>query len=250
MKNLIYVIVYPLLALLRRDLDLVIFKYSKGRWFARRPKGIWVEVKTPRIYCFTEYFRYFLVERDEVVIDVGGELGKETLEFSEMVGEKGKVYVFECFPPHIEHLTKITSCLPQVEIVPRACWNEAKTITLFKGITPGSNTVVSNVTGQKRQPLANLDAERFDVQAGTLDDFWKENINQVQIGFLKMDIEGAEIEALLGASEMLKLTQRAVIASYHHRDDQVTAERVCEILKTAGFPNLVRDANNHVYAWR
>jgi hypothetical protein len=64
-----------------------------------------------------------------------------------------------------------------------------------------------------------------------------------------MDIEGAEYEALAGATEMLRHTRRAVIAAYHIRDGVRTANRVAEMLRTAGFTVEIGD-NHHVYAKR
>lgn len=64
-----------------------------------------------------------------------------------------------------------------------------------------------------------------------------------------MDIEGAEYEALEGASELLAATKKVVIAAYHMRDGVPTAERVREILLQAGFSVIVGD-NLHVYGSR
>lgn len=64
-----------------------------------------------------------------------------------------------------------------------------------------------------------------------------------------MDIEGAEYEALEGATAMLAATRFAVIAAYHIRDGVTTAARVATMLKASGCKTRV-DENFHVYAQR
>ena len=69
------------------------------------------------------------------------------------------------------------------------------------------------------------------------------------VDLLKMDIEGAELEALDGAKALLACTRNAVIAAYHQRDGEPTAARVDARLRKAGMRTRVDD-NLHVYAWR
>lgn len=196
-----------------------------------------------------EYFRYFVPNKAGIVFDVGGELGLEATQFSRMVGKNGKIYVFECFPAHIEKLKCIAQERKNILVIENACWNFKTNLVFYQGHTPGSNTAIPDSTGQRGQPLANTRADKLIVAADTLDNFWTELTNKKQIDFLKMDIEGAELEALEGASELLKNTNKVVIAAYHRRDGKPTAEKVEKSLLKAGFKTKI-DENLHVYGIR
>ena len=163
-----------------------------------------------------DYFRKFLPSQGGIVLDVGGESGFEAKQFSELVGNSGKVYTFECLPSHIKNLKIISETNSNIEVVEEACWNESCNLTLHIGNTSGSNTAVPDAKGQFDQNLAS--SETTEVKANTLDQQWKQYCDSSDIDFLKMDIEGAEYEALEGAKEVLSNTKKVVIAAYHIRD--------------------------------
>lgn len=192
--------------------------------------------------------RHFIPSPGSVVFDVGGELGCESAQFANLVGRLGKVFVFECMPEHVERLQRLAEQYPQIQIVNRACWNVETQLEFFIGNTPGSGTAVPDAKGQRGQDLGNT-SNVVIVQAQPLDRLWQEFHGGMPVDFLKMDIEGAEYEALEGASAMLAATRFAVIAAYHIRDGVTTVARVDRILKAAGFNTRV-DENSHVYAWR
>ena len=196
-----------------------------------------------------EYFRHFVPDRGSVVFDVGGELGLEARQFSEIVGEKGRVFTFECLPTHLEALNKIAKDRPNLQVINKACWNRKETLTFFEGLTPGSGTAVPDAKGQRGQDLANTDGEEINVEADTLDRLWEEYAGGCEVDFLKMDIEGAEYEALEAATSLLKKTTKVVIAAYHLRDGVRTADKVAEMLKESGFEVRI-DENDHVYGLR
>jgi FkbM family methyltransferase len=194
-----------------------------------------------------EYFRFKVPQKNNVVFDVGGELGLEMLQFSEMVGPRGKVFTFECFPEHLEKLQSLAREKSNVTVVPKACWNSSGSLDLITGHTPGSNTAIPEARGQRGQVLGNQSTSRISVDADTLDNMWRSLTGGLPVDFLKMDIEGAEYEALDGAPEMLAKTRYAVIAAYHMRNGCRTAWRVAQTLEEAGFDVIVGE-NLHVYA--
>lgn len=196
-----------------------------------------------------EYFRHFVPKTGGIVFDVGGELGFETEQFSRIVGDKGKVYVFECFPDHAERLKRIARSRQNVVVIEKACWNSKTELNFYQGHTPGSNTAIAEARGQVGQELADSNSNKFVVQADTLDSIWEELTGRAPVDFLKMDIEGAEYEALEGAYELLTMTKKVVIAAYHVRDGKPTAERVKYLLSLSGFKVRI-DENLHVYGTR
>ena len=237
---------FPLYSLFSHKIGFTVFFKRHGDWHAFS-RGRTFRVAEPQLWVL-EYFRQFIPKPTSVVFDVGGELGVETAQFAELVGPSGKVYVFECLPEHVQRLQRLAETCPQIQVVNRACWNTETQLEFFVGNTPGSNTAVADAKGQRGQDLADVNNVLL-VQAQPLDTLWKELHGGQPVDFLKMDIEGAEYEALEGATEMLAATRFAVIAAYHIRDGTTTAARVQAMLKASGFKTRV-DENHHVYAWR
>lgn len=246
-KNTIYILGFPFYSLVSRKVGFCVFFRSKGCWFAFTHGQVF-PVREPRLWAL-EYFRHFVPPKAGLVFDVGGEQGFETEQFSKMVGSNGRVFVFECLPDHVARLRKLAGERQNITVVERACWNEETSLEFFVGRTPGSNTAVPETKGQRGQALADENKEKIVVEAETLDNLWQTLVGSRSIDFLKMDIEGAEYEALEGAVELLRYTRYAVIAAYHIRDGMRTADKVAAMLKKAGF--IVRiDENDHVYAKR
>ncbi len=244
-KLILYVLLFPIYSLFSGKTGFCVFFRWRKTWYAYT-RGQVFPVREPRRWVL-EYFRHFVPKAGDTVFDVGGELGYETNQFSRMVGPTGRVFVFECLPDHVARLRGIAAQQLNISVVERACWNQDTSLEFFVGRTPGSNTAVPEAKGQIGQALADPNKQKLIVQAETLDHMWRRLTNGARVDFLKMDIEGAEYEALAGATEMLKQTRCAVIAAYHIRDGIRTAGKVANILQAAGFSVRI-DENHHVYA--
>ena len=84
-------------------------------------------------------------------------------------------------------------------------------------------------------------------QAVTIDN-WVKNNNVHRLDLIKMDIEGAEIEAIEGCVETIKtLKPKFAIASYHIIDNQPTYIKVEEFFKKMNYPfKTVRFRGNEI----
>ena len=246
-KKAAYVLGFPIYSLINPRIGFTVFYRRHKVWYAYT-RGRTIQVRDAALWTL-EYFRQSIPQPGDTVFDVGGELGFETEQFAQLVGPSGKVYTFECLPDHVARLNEIAKRYPNVTVIERACWNKTTTIEFSVGRTPGSGTAVPDARGQVGQVLADPTKTKLVVQAATLDALWAEYANSVPIDFLKMDIEGAEYEAIEGAGELLKHTSRVVVAAYHIRDGVRTADRVAEILARNGFVAAIHE-NNHVYAYR
>lgn len=240
-------IVFPIRSFFSQRVGFTVFFRRNGRWMART-RGVSFPIHKPRTEAL-EYYRHFVPEKGGVVFDCGGELGLECEQLSGMVGPEGKVFTFECLPEHALHLKEMAAKLGNVKVIERALWNKPQTLDFFRGNTAGSSSAVSGARGQNGQNLVNAGSEKYSVEADTLDNLWRQLVDADTVDFLKMDIEGAEYEALEGAKMMLQCTKKIVVAAYHLRDGVKTAGRVADMLKGHGFKVRV-DENDHVYGVR
>jgi len=79
------------------------------------------------------------------------------------------------------------------------------------------------------------------IQMVSLDDV----IDQEQVGFIKMDIEGAEMDAVRGGSQTIAMQKpRLAIAVYH---DLENARQVCQLLREIRPDYQIR--HRGIYAW-
>jgi len=154
-------------------------------------------------------------EPGDVVIDVGGCWGDTALYFASLVGERGKVYVFEFDPENLEILRTNLALNPRlasrIEVVERALWNRSGETLEF--VQAGRMTSLRG-PGEPRGSI---------VKASTLtvDEFVAER-RLSRVDFVKMDVEGAESAVIAGSRETLgRFAPRLAIAAYHRDDDLV-----------------------------
>jgi FkbM family methyltransferase len=148
----------------------------------------------------------------DVVIDAGGCYGDTALYFAHEVGETGKVYSFEFMPDSLVIFEKNMALNPElsrrINLVRMPLWSKSAEPLFVEGSGPGTRVV----------PKASRpDATR--VETLTIDDLASsEKLDRVD--FIKMDIEGAELEALRGAENTIRrFRPKLAISVYHNFND-------------------------------
>jgi FkbM family methyltransferase len=175
------------------------------------------------------YRKRYQIKRGDVVVDAGAFVGDFTYYAAKTVGPTGKVLVFE---PDEGHCFKIeeglrAAGLTNVIVIRKGLWRE-DAVLKFKhnADEPAESAFVpesdadENVT---RLPVAALDSElaRRGIQ---------------RVDFIKMDIEGAEIEAIHGMRTTLRdQFVHLAIASYHVIDGKQTCHEIERLLRTLGY---------------
>jgi FkbM family methyltransferase len=161
------------------------------------------------------------VRKGDVVLDVGGHLGT----FSRAALERGArlVVAFEpeptnaaCFKRTFER--EIAD--GRVVLLEAAAWESAGSLELATRMNDAASTVVPGMKG--------IDAAkgRVTVRATTIDDE-VERLGLDRVDFIKMDIEGAERNALQGGRKTLtRFAPRLVLCIYHRPDDPVAVPKV------------------------
>jgi FkbM family methyltransferase len=124
----------------------------------------------------------------DVIIDCGSNQGVNALHYSGTVGTNGHVHGFDPFPINT-HIAQINASL-----------NARSNLSFYQkavGRQPGRLRV--SVAAQNIVEYSNA-GDNIDVEVITLD-----TLAPLRPNFLKIDIEGAEVDALEGAQELLKL---------------------------------------------
>jgi FkbM family methyltransferase len=158
------------------------------------------------------------VQAGDIVLDCGGHVGT----FTNKALERGaaKVVGFEPDPVNAECYRrnfKKEIAEGRVVLVEQGVWNTKGSMTLTIGATnSGTSSMVIKLPSTKT----------VEVGVNTIDTFASE-LKLEKVNFIKMDIEGAEREALAGASGILaKYHPRMMIDSYHLPDDMQVLPKI------------------------
>lgn len=153
------------------------------------------------------------VRSGDVVVDVGAHIGT----FGDDALRRGasKVVMVEPDPVNVECIRrnfKEEIASGRVVLIPEGAWSKLDTLDFGVGVgNSGTGSLVVNEPGMKKikVPVRPLDEM---LQLASIS----------KVDFIKMDIEGAEREALKGAAATIKKNKpRLMLDSYHLEDDDV-----------------------------
>lgn len=183
-------------------------------------------VKEDKIINIGEYYnqlskqQYFdlpefleCIEDGEVFLDGGSYDGETSLEFVKWYKQNGnnknrpcKVYAWE---PGSDNIKKIETNLQNYDIeyvlIRKGLWNKAGKFRFNQDLS--CSKIITDTTASQ--------CEFIEIEVDSID-----AVMDVAATFIKMDIEGCEYEALLGAREMIRNNKpKLAISAYHKKDD-------------------------------
>ncbi|EAK7482583.1 FkbM family methyltransferase, partial [Campylobacter jejuni] len=178
-----------------------IFCY-KGYFLPIRQFEISVFLNKHGLYLFEELTLNNIKNKD--IIDVGGFVGDSAIFFEKEVTLKN-IYSFEATKSNYDLMLKTLKLNNSSRIVPinkgLGSKNEILNITVNGG---GSSLISSSVNGDNIEQCEII----------TLDDFVEKH--NIEVGFIKVDIEGFEQEFLKGAINTIKTQKPAMLISIYH----------------------------------
>lgn len=155
------------------------------------------------------------VRQGDRVLDCGACWGDTSLWFAEQAGPTGRVFSFEFVPSALEIFNANLALNPElserIELVVHPVAECSGKI-----IRCQDNGAASTF---KIEQMEDPNASSVEAVTVSIDD-WVNRHNLQKVDFIKMDIEGAELDALSGAIQTLKrFRPRLAIALYHRPED-------------------------------
>ncbi len=140
----------------------------------------------------------------EIFVDCGAFNGDTISKYVEFTNnDYKKIYAFEPNQNNIIALKKRTESIENIEIIEKGTWNE-ETVLEFRE------------NGSASQIVENEGSVKVEVT--TIDNI----VGDDKVTFIKMDVEGSELESLEGAKQTIaKCFPKLAICCYHKRDDIV-----------------------------
>lgn len=144
---------------------------------------------------------------EEVFVDVGAFDGQTSAMFVQWAEKYRKIYALEPDPQNIEKCQEVLEAMDaEFEILPFGAWDKPEKLSFASGLN-GASHVGSNAWEENEKQIT--------IQVDKLDDLIHEKVS-----FIKMDIEGAEINALKGAEKTIKTYKpKLAICVYHKKED-------------------------------
>jgi FkbM family methyltransferase len=135
---------------------------------------------------------------DFVVIDAGANVGHWSTAYRKLSPGPGRIYAFEPQPQAAEAIRSLN--IDSCEVVPMALGREEGTLPFYSA---GPTDTMGSLFDRHDTYAMSRSHDRTEVKVVRLDDFVVAR-GIGRIDFMKMDLEGAEFEALNGALESLQ----------------------------------------------
>ena len=178
-----------------------------------------------------QYLDFANLREGDVVLDVGAYAAVTSIVFSKLVGQTGRVFAFEadvqnqaCADRNIRLAERVWN-IRNISLIDKAIWSHSDGIEFSTEGAMGSSAVA--ITGRGRGHI-------IKVPSTTLPDFCK-TYSIDKIDFIKIDIEGGEIEVLENSKDMLRQFKPKLIVEPHYVNDELSTRRCIEILQEIGY---------------
>lgn len=193
------------------------------------------------------------VKEDDIVVDIGANIGYYALLQARIAGERGKVYAIEPVPENIELLRRNIRLneYSNVEVYQLAIGDKNGFATIYVPKERNRSSM--------RQPTSYIESgtvEEINVEIITLDDFLK---GKLYPDIIRMDVEGYEYQIIKGMKKILeKQLPLTLFMEFHF--EALQREESIEILQTlkeaafeiadVTFELGIRGFSHHRFLWR
>jgi FkbM family methyltransferase len=156
---------------------------------------------------------YFKPEKGDIVVDIGAAFGIYTIIASKRIGANGKVIAIEAHPDSFDMLNRNVKLnkLTNVTCLNYAVYSRKMKVKIYSNYTIMSE----RVRGEKMK-------DKFvEVNADTLDNLLQQGgISHAEVNWIKIDVEGAELDVLKGAYNTLSNSKDiALLIEVHGQDN-------------------------------
>tara|TARA_B100000927_G_C16450752_1_gene463721 strand:+ start:46 stop:813 length:768 start_codon:yes stop_codon:yes gene_type:complete len=183
------------------------------------------------------------IKKGDSILEIGAHIGYFTQIFEDLVSETGRVIVVEPTPISINFLKKNIN--NNSIIIPKAASRNNGSATLyiekFGGFTNSLNQRFTKLKNRTHQSSQNIVQEisSIEVETETIDNICSRNMFVPK--FIKIDVEDAELQVLLGALEILKISKYLMIEINSNKDE------IFNLLIKLGYIRVFNHIKNNNY---
>jgi FkbM family methyltransferase len=186
-----------------------------------------------------DLLQLFRPTKGDIVVDVGAYLGRYALTSSNLVGENGKVVAIEGDPSHYEMLNKNLKLNKTTNVTAISCMVGSKDMRLLVGseddyLEVGSKDMTTSSEENSYKEFDDTGKAQIGnttVHLNTLDNLLIKQHGISEVNWMKIDVEGAELEVLKGAHNILSNSKRLNLLIEIHGVNKLY-KPIVEILKS------------------
>lgn len=207
-------------------------KLGLSFYFTSLPEDEW-EVK--------EYTHMYKIKKGDVIFDLGSYCGFSVYGFSKLVGKEGKIYAFEPDELNYTYLMKNIKMHQLNNAIPlkQGIWSKTTTLDFFEEGSLGSFL--------KRMGHYRIKSSKsVKISVWSLGEIYN-RLKLDRLDFVKMDIEGAELEAIKGSEDFIRSKKINFAISSHRRDGVMTHEILKEEFKKMGYKYKIKRFHYDTY---
>jgi FkbM family methyltransferase len=171
----------------------------------------------------------------DIVVDAGARIGTFSAKISAAVGEAGKIIAIEPEPQNFACLRKNIEANHLHNVIPiqKMLWSGTRQLPLYLSGNAAAHSAYCDAFYSSTGESILVDAEALDSIL--------ERLGLGSVDFIKMDIEGSEIEALKGMPRTLGSNVQMAIAAYHPIEGKLSHTIIVPQLEQLGFAVLYAD---------
>ena len=173
--------------------------------------GVWEIAETNAVKKY--------IKENDIVFDIGANVGYYSLLMSKIVGSDGEVHCFEPTSYAFEKLQKNITLNPQI--------NTSNLILNQKGLASKSSKAIEAIESRFSQKIIAYNSPE-EISFITLDDYAK-NLNK--INFIKIDVDGYDYEVISGGMFLLSKLKPIVMAEVNSQALSLKEKTVDDYLK-------------------
>ena len=175
-----------------------------------------------------EFYKFESSSSTPVIYDCGANVGMSVLYFKELYPQ-ARIKAFEAEPSIANYLTQNlkTNGITDVEVIQKAVWKDTHGVWFGEG--QADDASIYGEGTKKHIPSVRL---RDQLAAET------------KVDFLKIDIEGAEIEVIPDCADVLDRVQHLFVEFHAYLGQPQALTKVIEVIEQAGFRYYI-DTNQH-----
>lgn len=225
--------------------DITITHHWTGRPFrvhSFRHKGYWYHRGNRERASMLMSAR--LLGPGDVVVEVGAHVGYLAEFFAELVGPAGRLDVYEPAPDNLRYLQRNLAGRDNVSIHEVALSDEIGYASFFvEDLTGQNNSLVADyevLEGNQSRAGVRAHLTEIRVPTDTLDNRYA---NAERLDFIKVDVEGAELQVLRGGTQVLSTLRPIVFVEI-----SLNHEQTRDFLRALGYRLFAPDGTEETGA--
>lgn len=176
------------------------------------------------------------VQKNDVVLDIGANIGYYATLLSNLVGEKGKVHCFEPDATNFGHLKNATSRISNITLTNKAVGPKTEKLTIYTS---------KNLNVDHRTYKPEEYDQELEIDAISIDDYLGNNL---RVDVIKIDIQGFEMQAIQGMKKTLGFNEHVKIISefwpYGLNKAGSSVTEYFNFLSSLGFTSFLLEKNS------